>query len=320
VSEWLLEATDLAVHFPVSTGWLGKPGLVKAVDGVSVRVKAGETLALVGESGCGKSTLGRALLKLVEPTAGALRFEDQDLIPLSPAQMRPLRKRLQMVFQDPYGSLNPRRTLGQTVGEALEIHRIGTPAEREARVQKLLERVGLRADMARRYPHELSGGQRQRVGIARALAVEPRLIVADEPISALDVSIQAQILNLMVDLQEELGLAYVFISHDLHAVRHLADRVAVMYLGKIVEEGPAAAVLDQPKHPYTQALLASIPRLGGEPAARLQGELPSPMKPPEGCAFHPRCPRAMRKCAASTPALEDCGGGQRAACLRLGEP
>jgi peptide/nickel transport system ATP-binding protein len=291
---------------------------VRAVDGVSLEVRQGETLGLVGESGSGKSTLGRTLVRLEEPSSGSVVFEGHDISHLSQRELRPLRKRMQMVFQDPYGSLNPRRTIGQTVGEALVIHRLGTAADRAERVARLLERVGLRADMANRFPHEFSGGQRQRIGIARALAVEPALIVADEPVSALDVSIQAQILNLLVELQEELGLTYVFISHDLHVVEHLADQVAVMYLGKIVEMARADLLYARPKHPYTQALLNAVPHV--DPNKRgerkpLAGELPSPISPPSGCAFHPRCPMATERCKRETPPLYALADGQRAACF-----
>ena len=258
--EPLLEARDIATHFDVRRGMFAAKATVKAVDGVSLTVHPGETLGLVGESGCGKSTLGRTLLRLVEPTAGTIRFEGQDITRLPPAQLRPLRRRMQMIFQDPYASLNPRMRVRDIVGEALDIHGLAdSPADREARVMALLQRVGLRADQAGRYPHEFSGGQRQRVGIARALAVSPRFIVADEPISALDVSIQAQIVNLLRDLQDELGLAYLFVAHDLTIVQWISHRVAVMYLGRVVEEGPAAGLYEAPLHPYTKALLSAVP-------------------------------------------------------------
>jgi peptide/nickel transport system ATP-binding protein len=317
----ILELEGLAVHFPVHGGVLGREtARVRAVDGVSLSLAAGETLALVGESGCGKSTLGRAALRLLEPTAGAIRFEGRDITHLGRRELQPLRRRMQIVFQDPYASLDPRMDVEAIVGEGLAIHGIAAGEERRRIVLDLLERCGLRADVASRYPHEFSGGQRQRIGIARALAVDPRLIVADEPISALDVSIQAQIVNLLLDLQRERGLTYLFISHDLNVVRFVADRVAVMYLGKIVELGTTAEVHEDPRHPYTRALLSAVPRVDGQVRRRrilLEGDVPSPMSPPSGCAFHPRCPHAGERCTRETPGLVQLGGGTRAAACFL---
>ncbi len=315
----LLELDDLRVHFDVRRGLFGAKGTVKAVDGVSLQVFEGETLGLVGESGCGKSTLGRAALRLLDPRSGTIRFEGRDITRLSSSALRPLRRRMQMIFQDPYASLNPRMRVRDVVGEALDIHRLApTRAARDARVDELLTRVGLRAEQGDRYPHEFSGGQRQRVGIARALAVSPRFIVADEPISALDVSIQAQIVNLLKDLQEELGLAYLFVSHDLHIVRYLSRRIAVMYLGRVVELGGAAEVSESPRHPYTRALLSAVP--SPDPAKRrvrlpLEGDVPSPMNPPPGCAFHPRCAIAQKGlCDKEIPTLRDLAPGHAVAC------
>jgi oligopeptide/dipeptide ABC transporter ATP-binding protein len=319
MSEVLLETRDLRAWFDVRRGLFGGTGTVKAVDGVSLTVRAGETLGLVGESGCGKSTLGRAALRLIDPTHGSVHFEGRDITRLSQTALRPLRRRMQMIFQDPYASLNPRMRVRDIVGEALDIHGLaGSRADRDARVDALLTRVGLRPDQAPRYPHEFSGGQRQRVGIARALAVSPRFVVADEPISALDVSIQAQIVNLLKDLQEELGLAYLFVSHDLHIVRYLSHRVAVMYLGRVVELGPAAAMYASPRHPYTRALLSAVP--SPDPSKRrvrlpLEGDVPSPLNPPTGCTFHPRCPIAAKgRCDVEAPALRPMAEGHEVAC------
>ena len=316
--EPLLEARDLRRHFVVSRGLGRGHGVVQAVDGVSLDVARGETLGLVGESGCGKSTLARLLVRLVEPSAGSLRFEGRDIMALRGGALRALRRRLQIVFQDPYSSLNPRLTVGSALAEVLQVHGLARGAERDRRVGALLERVGLDPRQARAYPHELSGGQRQRVGIARALAVEPRLVVCDEPVSALDVSVQAQILNLLRDLQAELGLAYIFISHDLRVVRQTSHRVAVMYLGRIVESGEAEALFAAPRHPYTRALLSAVP--AADPGARrgrvvLRGDVPDPERAPSGCRFHPRCPEALADCERRDPPLGLVASGHEVACL-----
>jgi len=315
----LLEIRDLKIHFPIIAGPFGRPReFVRAVDGVSFTVGAGETVGLVGESGCGKTTLGRAVVRLVEPTAGQILFEGEDLGRLRGSALRQRRRKFQMIFQDPYGSLNPRSRVEQIIGEALEIHGLAANnADRRQRVESLLEEVGLNRSHAGRYPHEFSGGQRQRIGIARALAVEPKLIVCDEPVSALDVSVQAQIVNLLRDLQKELGIAYLFVAHDLAVVRHLSQRVMVMYLGKIVETGPARLVCSQPKHPYTQALISAVPVVDPDSKrARiiLSGDVPSPIHPPSGCPFHPRCPVAEPRCEIEVPELRSLGNGQSAAC------
>lgn len=314
----LLSARDLKKHFPVRKGLFGRVrGHVKAVDGVSLDVAAGETLGLVGESGCGKSTVGRLLLRLIEPTAGSVEFDGADITRLSPEDMRRHRRHLQIVFQDPYGSLNPRMTVADIVGEPLMLHGLAQGSARDAKVAELLEIVGLRPEFARRYPHEFSGGQRQRIGIARALAAAPKLIVGDEPVSALDVSVQAQVLNLLKDLQARFGLALVLIAHDLAVVKHAADRVAVMYLGRIVEIADKATLYSRARHPYTQALLAAIPvpdPTRGRSGALLDGDVPSPIDPPPGCHFRARCPHARARCAADDPVLEDVGPGHRVAC------
>jgi oligopeptide/dipeptide ABC transporter ATP-binding protein len=318
VTDALLSVANLSKWYPVRGGVLGRPvAWVRAVDGVSFEIRAGETFALVGESGCGKTTVGRSVLRLVEPTGGSVRFAGHDLLGLGRGELRKLRRDMQIVFQDPYASLNPRLTVGQLVGEALAAHGIARGRELDDRVATLLERVGLPAAARSRYAHEFSGGQRQRIGIARALALEPRFIVCDEAVSALDVSIQAQILNLLQDLQDELALTYLFISHDLNVVEHLADRVAVMYLGRIVECAPAAELFADPKHPYTRALLAANPTPDPEAprrAAALAGEVPSPLHPPSGCHFHPRCPDRFAPCASEDPREAALAGGVRVAC------
>jgi oligopeptide transport system ATP-binding protein len=317
----LLQVERLAKLFPVRQGLFGRTKLVRAVDGVSFHLRHGETLGLVGESGCGKSTLGRCVLRLIEPTFGRILFDQKDIMPLTQRQLRPLRRRMQIVFQDPYSSLNPRMTVRAIVGEALTIHRmVSSRSEEEARVEALLKRVGLRPEAMQRYPHEFSGGQRQRIGIARALAVQPDFIVCDEPISALDVSIQAQIVNLLLDLQDEYKMSYLFISHDLKVIEYVSRRVAVMYLGKIVELAPAASLYEKRHHPYTRALLSAIPV--PDPGKRrlrilLEGDVPSPIDPPSGCSFHPRCPRAQKgKCDQETPPLAEIekGSHHRVAC------
>ncbi len=306
-SQPLLEVRHLVKHFSVTGGLLGREvARVHAVDDVSFFLRAGETLGLVGESGCGKSTLGRTLLKLIPPTSGQILFEGRDLVPLSQGDMRPLRRDLQIIFQDPFASLNPRMSVGEILTEPFEIHGLYREKnEREQQVAQLLSEVGLQPEAAGRYPHEFSGGQRQRIGIARALALKPKLIVADEPVSALDVSIQSQILNLMMDLKEKYGLGYIFIAHDLAVIEHISDYVAVMYLGKIVEYAKAESLYRKPSHPYTQALIASIPvpEVPEKGAKRvvLEGDVPSPMNPPSGCRFHTRCPHAQDICRTKQP-------------------
>jgi oligopeptide transport system ATP-binding protein len=322
VSEALLEVRNLVKHFEVGRGlFRGRQGLVRAVDGVSFQIRRGETLGLVGESGCGKTTTGRCILQLERPTSGEILFEGRDLTKLGPDDLRAVRRRLQVIFQDPYSSLNPRMTVGDIIGEPLRVHGLvrGAGARRD-RVRDLVRHVGLLPQHAARYPHQLSGGQRQRVGIARALAMEPALIVCDEPVSALDVSIQAQIINLLEDLQSEFGLTYLFIAHDLAVVRHISDRVAVMYLGKIVELADRKTLYDDPLHPYTRALLSAVPIPDPELEARrehlvLRGEVPSPLDPPSGCVFHPRCPIAEDRCHRTVPELREIKPGHWAACL-----
>jgi oligopeptide transport system ATP-binding protein len=321
----ILAVRDLRVHFPIHGGiLLRRVGEVKAVDGVSFAIKRGETLGLVGESGCGKTTVGKAIMRLVDATSGEIVFrrksgEVVDLVPLARGQMRPVRSEIQMIFQDPYSSLNPRWTVGDIVAEPLTVHRREmTPAQRDERVAWLLKKVGLTPEQAFRYPHEFSGGQRQRVGIARALATEPALLIADEPVSALDVSIQAQVINLMVDLQHEFGLTYLFIAHDLSVVEHISHRIAVMYLGNVMEVGPAREVYNNPIHPYAKALLSAVPQ--PDPSRSrperivLQGEVPSPLRKPSGCPFRTRCPVAKPSCAEAVPPLVEAAPGRFVAC------
>ena len=320
----LVKVRDLKMHFPITQGIVvqRRVGAVKAVDGVTFDVQRGETLGLVGESGCGKSTTGRAILQLYRPTAGEVYFEDVNLTTLKGERLRQMRRRMQMIFQDPYASLNPRMTVGDIIGEPLLVHNISKGKERRERVQELLKVVGLNPYFVNRYPHEFSGGQRQRIGVARALAVNPDFIICDEPISALDVSIQAQIINLLEDLQAEFHLTYLFIAHDLSVVRHISDRVAVMYLGKIVELTGRKELYDNPLHPYTKALLSAVPipdPVVEEKRQRviLEGDVPSPANPPLGCNFSTRCPVVMDVCREREPDFVDAGEGHRAACFRL---
>ena len=321
----LVDVQDLRKYFPVHGGILGRSvAQVRAVDGVSFRLQPGETLGLVGESGCGKSTTGRAILRLIEPTGGRVFFDGQDLAELDRAQFRAFRRRAQIVFQDPFGSLNPRMMVGAMLAEVLKVHGLGeTGADRSARVRELLEMVGLHAEHAGRYPHEFSGGQRQRIGIARALAVEPEFIVCDEPVSALDVSVQAQVINLLRDLQNDLGIAYLFIAHDLAVVEYMSDRVAVMYLGKIVEMASARELYKNPRHPYTRALLSAAPRrdpraVPAHERIRLSGDVPSPIRPPSGCSFYARCPHPEKdeECRKVAPLLEEKAPSHLAACCK----
>lgn len=314
----LLEVKHLKKYFPIKGGVFSKTiGYVYAVDDVNFTLAKGETLGLVGESGCGKSTTGRTILRLIEPTDGEVYFEGQDITKLEKGSMRALRREMQIIFQDPYASLNPRMTIGSIIGEPLEIHKIAKGAEKEERVASLLQKVGLRAEDMRKYPHEFSGGQRQRIGIARALALNPKLIVCDEPVSALDVSIQAQVINLLGDLQAEFGLSYLFIAHNLNVVEHISNRVAVMYLGQIVELASDEALYNNPQHPYTEALLSAVPI--PDPTVKkkriiLEGDVPSPINPPKGCHFHTRCMYKEKICEEVEPEFKDIGGGHWVAC------
>lgn len=315
-TEPLIRVKDLVKHFSIE----GSNDVVRAVDGVSFEIFAGETLGLVGESGCGKSTVGRAILRLIEPTSGEVKFENKDVLSLNKNSMRELRREMQIIFQDPYASLNPRMMVRDIIGEPLKIHGIGNKEERKNRVADLLKKVGLDPDYMNRYPHEFSGGQRQRLGIARALALNPKMIVADEPVSALDVSVQAQVVNLMQDLQAEFGLTYLFISHGLAVVEHISTRVAVMYLGKIVEITTAEELYENPLHPYTKALLSAIPI--PDPTRKreriiLEGDVPTPINPPSGCRFRTRCPIALEECAKIEPELKEISNGHFAACIRV---
>lgn len=319
MGEVLLEVKDLVKHFPIMKGIVisRKVGAVKAVDGVSFHINRGETLGLVGESGCGKSTTGRLILRLIEATSGEIVFEGKNILKLGREEMRELRKDMQIIFQDPYASLNPRMTVGDIIGEPMEIHKIARGREKDKRVRELLEVVGLSPFHAKRYPHEFSGGQRQRIGVARALAVNPKLIICDEPVSALDVSIQAQVINLLQDLQKEFGLTYLFIAHDLSVVKHISDRVAVMYLGKIVELAAKHELYNNPQHPYTEALLSAVPI--PDPTRKkqriiLEGDVPSPINPPSGCRFHTRCRYAQEICSKEDPEFVDIGDNHFVAC------
>ncbi|KPV60278.1 MULTISPECIES: ABC transporter ATP-binding protein [Paenibacillus] len=318
----LVEVKNLRKVFPIKKGWFGKPALLQAVDNVSFSIRKGETFSIVGESGCGKSTTGRLITRLLAPSEGEIWFDGQEIGRLDESRIRPLRRQMQMVFQDPYASLNPRMKIKDIIAEPLLIHEKMSAAEREKDVQRLLEVVGLSSFHGERYPHEFSGGQRQRVGIARALAVKPSLIVADEPVSALDVSIQSQVLNLLQDLQEEFGLTYLFISHDLSVVEHISDRIGVMYLGSMVELADKDAIYEKPLHPYTQALFSSVPvpdpRLKREKIV-LKGDLPSPVNPPSGCRFHTRCPAAMDVCRTKAPVFQEQEPGHYVACHLYGE-
>jgi oligopeptide/dipeptide ABC transporter ATP-binding protein len=316
--EQLLAVSDLKVHFPVRRGLLSRTvGYVYAVDGISFTLDRGETLGIVGESGCGKTTTGLAVLRLIEPTHGKITFQGTDVSQMTKSQFRSLRKEMQIIFQDPYSSLNPRMTLNQILKDPMRIHGMYQGHERQERIAYLLDKVGLTSEQAKRYPHEFSGGQRQRIGIARALALNPKIIIGDEPVSALDVSIQAQIINLLIDLQDEFDLSYIIISHDLAVVEYTCDRIAVMYLGKIVEMASYRDLYTDPRHPYTQALLRAVPIL--DPKASkdreiLGGDVPSPIHPPSGCRFHPRCPSRMDGCDLNEPILQDIGGGHFVAC------
>jgi len=316
----LLEVKELRKYFPIKKGILSKHvGYVYAVDSVSFTLARGETLGLVGESGCGKTTLGRAILRLIEPTGGEILFEGENILAYDDEKMRRLRQEMQIIFQDPYSSLNPRMTVAELIGEGLKSHGIGTPSEQKERIAMLMEKVGLRPEQLSRYPHEFSGGQRQRIGIARALALNPKLIICDEPVSALDVSIQAQVVNLLVNLQKEFGLSYIFIAHDLNVVEHISDRVAVMYLGKIVELAKDTELYQSPKHPYTEALLSAVPVPNPKAKKKrilLEGEIPSPINLPPGCRFFSRCSYRMKICGEVEPVFKDLGGGHWVSCHR----
>ncbi len=325
MAEKLLEVKNLVKHFPVRGGVFSRVRAhVRAVDGISFDIEEGETLGLVGESGCGKSTAGRAILRLIEPTAGEVIFKGTNILDLEREKMRQLRREMQIIFQDPYASLNPRMTIGSIVGEPLTIHKIAKGKKRDEEVATILQRVGLRPEHMRRYPHEFSGGQRQRIGIARALALNPKVIIADEPVSALDVSIQAQVINLLQDLQKDFGIAYLVISHDLSVVQHICDRIAVMYLGEIVEIAEADELIMSPRHPYTEALLSAVPvpdpAAGGQKERIiLRGDVPSPVNPPSGCRFHTRCPYKEDICAAEVPPLQVISDGHMTACHFAGK-
>ena len=315
----LLDVRQLKVHFPVKQGLFSRVRqYVKAVDGVSLDVEPGETVGLVGESGCGKTTLGRAVIRLIPANEGSISFDGVDITSLVGEDLRRKRRQFQMIFQDPYGSLNPRMTVGEIIGEAIDIHKLApSDIARRTRIEQLLQQVGLDASHITRYPHEFSGGQRQRIGIARALAVQPKLIVCDEPVSALDVSVQAQVINLLQDLQRDLGMAYLFVAHDLAVVEHISSRILVMYLGRVVESAPSRELIASPKHPYTQALISAVPEV--DPASKrariiLSGDVPSPINPPPGCPFHPRCPVAEARCKVEVPVLREISPGHSAAC------
>ena len=321
-AETILEVRGLKRHFVTKKPLFGKPVTVRAVDGIDLSIREGETFAIVGESGCGKSTLARLLVRLIEVTAGTVRYRGQDIGKMTDTDLRRLRAEMQFIFQDPFSSLNPRMTVGALVEEPLRTHRMGDGAARRKKVEELLTRVGLGPEHARRYPHEFSGGQRQRVGIARALASGPRILIGDEPVSALDVSIQAQVVNILEDLKRELGLTLIVIAHDLAVIRHMSDRIAVMYLGQVVEIGPTDTIFTTPGHPYTEALLSAIPipAVGARKArVAVEGDPPSPIAPPPGCRFHTRCPHARALCRTQQPPLRDLGGGRRAACHFTGD-
>ena len=318
MAETLLEVNSLAKHFPIKKGFLSKvSGKVHAVDGISLKVKKGKTLGLVGESGCGKTTAGKTILKILEPTDGQIRFKEQDITSYNRAQMKPLRREMQIIFQDPFSSLNPRHTVGDIISAPLQIHKMADTKARQERAVNILEKVGLTPHAMHRYPHEFSGGQRQRIGIARALVLNPKLVIGDEPVSALDVSIQAQVINLLQDLQEELKLTYVMISHDLAVIRHISNEIAVMYVGKIVEIAPSKDLYTMPLHPYTKALLSAVPVPDPETQVNkiiLQGDIPSQIDPPAGCRFHPRCPRCMDKCKKEAPRFKEIDRLRQVAC------